>query len=209
MLPQFAQASPFPAAAGLGDGCGRTDQEREVSAGVSGDRFTVADESEAGGQFVGDELIVGRPLEGQEGLQELLDPGGPGGAMVATGEVEGEGGGLLQPGGAQAEEVRPTDAQELGGGVRVKVAAVESVERLVEELESETFGELMFCTRPLGGGVARRARLFVGLRFAPASSKPGPAGERILPSWEPAPQSHFVPTGSLILFPPRHSNLFG
>ena len=87
MLPEFAQASPFPAAAGLGDGRGRTDQQREVSAGVSGDRFAVADESKAGGQFVGDELIVGRPLERQEGLQELLDLGGPGGAMVATGEV--------------------------------------------------------------------------------------------------------------------------
>jgi hypothetical protein len=133
MLPEFAQASAFPAAAGLGDGRGRTDQQREVSAGVSGDRFAVADESKAGGQFVGDELIVGRSLEGQEGLQELPDLGGPGGAMVAPGEVEGEGGGLLQPGGAQTKEVRPTDAQELGGGVRVQVAAVESVERLVEE----------------------------------------------------------------------------
>ena len=158
MLPEFAQAVPFPAAAGLGDGRGRTDQKREVSAGVSGDRFAVADESKAGGQFGGDELIVGRPLEGQEGLQELLDLGGPGGAMVATGEVEGEGGGLLQPGGAQAKEVRPTDAQELGGGVRVQVAAVESVERLVKELEGETFGELMFCKRPLICGVARRAK---------------------------------------------------
>ena len=47
--------------------------------------------------------------------------------------VAGEGGGLPQPGGAQTKEVRPADAQELGGGVRVKVAAVESVERLVEE----------------------------------------------------------------------------
>ena len=75
--------------------------------------------------------------------------------MVASGEVEGEGGGLLQSGGAQAEEVRPTDAQEVGGGVRVKVAAVESVGRLAEELEGKTFGELMFCTRPLSGGVAR------------------------------------------------------
>ena len=42
VLPQFAQAGPFPAATGLGGGCGRTDQERKVTAGVSGDRFTVA-----------------------------------------------------------------------------------------------------------------------------------------------------------------------
>ena len=88
VLPQFAQTGPFSATAGLGDGGGRTDQEREVTAGVSSERFAVALKSKAGGQFVGDELIVGRSLEWQEGLQELLDLGGPGAAMVATGELE-------------------------------------------------------------------------------------------------------------------------
>ena len=219
MLPQFAQAGAFPAAAGLGQGRGRADQQREVSAGVSGDGFAVADEGEAGGQFVGDELIVGRPLERQEGLQKLPDLGGPGGAMVAAGEAEGEGGGLPQPGGAQAEEVGPADAQELGGGVRVQVAAVESVERLVEELEGEAIGELMFCKRPLIGGAVGRARLFVGLRFAPASSKPGPANERFPLSWEAAPpvsfcshiKSPFVPapTGSMILVDQHRQRPFG
>jgi hypothetical protein len=102
-------------------------------AGVSGDGFAVALESEAGGEFVGDELIVGRSLERQEGLQELLDRGRPVGAMVAAGEVEGKGGPLLKPSGSQAKEVSPTDAQELGGGVWVKVAAVESVAGLVQE----------------------------------------------------------------------------
>ena len=105
-----------------------------MTAGVSGDGFAVAVESEAGGEFVDDELIVGWSLERQKFLQELLNLGGPRAAMVAAGEVEDEGGRLLQPGGAQTEEVRPTDAQELGGGVRVKVAAVESGERLVKEL---------------------------------------------------------------------------
>ncbi len=203
VLPQFAQTGPFPAAAGPGRGRGRTDQEREVSAGVSGDRFAVTDESEAGGQFVGDELIIGRSLERQEGLQELLDLGGPGGAMVAAGEAEGEGGWLLQPSGAQTKKVGPTDAQELGGGGRVKVATVESVERLVEELEGETFGELVFCKRLLICGVARRARLFVGLRFAPASSKPGPANERFPPSPGDSTPVSFCSPGSLLLFPPQ------
>jgi len=133
VLPQFAQAGPFPAAAGFGGGWGRTDQEWEVMAGVGGDGFAVALEGEAGGEFVGDELIVGWSLERQEGLQEPLDFGRPVRAMVATGEVEGEGGRLLKPSGAQAKEVSPTDTQELGGGVKVEVAAVESVERLVEE----------------------------------------------------------------------------
>ena len=102
-------------------------------AGISGDGFAVALEGEAGGQFVGDQLIVGRSLERQEGLQELLDLGRPVGAMVAAGEVKGEGGRLLKPSGSQAKEVSPTDAQKLGGGVWVEVAAIESVEGLVQE----------------------------------------------------------------------------
>jgi len=84
MLPQFAQAGSFPTAAGFGGWRGRADQEREVMAGVGGDRFAVALESEAGGQFIGNELIIGRTLERQEGLKELLDLGGSGRAMVAA-----------------------------------------------------------------------------------------------------------------------------
>ena len=53
--------------------------------------------------------------------------------MVAAGEAEREVGKVLQPSGSQAKEVSTTDAQQLAGGVRVQVAVVESVERLVEE----------------------------------------------------------------------------
>jgi hypothetical protein len=133
VLPQFAQTGPFPTAAGLWGGRGRADQEREVVAGISGDGFAVALKSEAGGEFISDELIVRRSLERQEAFKELLDLSGPGRAMVAAGEVEGEGGRMLKPSGSQAKEVSTTDAQELGGGVRVEDAAVESVERLVKE----------------------------------------------------------------------------
>ena len=96
-----------------------------MTASVSSDRFAVALESEAGGEFVGDELIVGGTLERQEGLKEPLDLGGPGAAVVATGEVE-KGVWFAKPDGAQAKEMSPTDAQELGGGVRVEFAAIES-----------------------------------------------------------------------------------
>jgi hypothetical protein len=101
-------------------------------------------ESEASGQFVSDELIIGRALQRQESSQELLDLGGPRQTMVATGEVEGKGVRALQPGGPQTEEMRPADVQELSGRIRVEVAAVKSGERLVEEREGKTFGELMF-----------------------------------------------------------------
>ena len=77
MLPEFAQASAFPAATRLWDGCWSTDKEGEVSACVSSDRFAITNESESGCKFVRGELVVGRALEGQKGLQELLDLGGP------------------------------------------------------------------------------------------------------------------------------------
>jgi hypothetical protein len=79
--------------------------------------------------------------------------------MAAAGETEAEGGGMLEPGGAEAEEVRATDAEELGGGVRVEVAAVERVEGLVEKAEGQAFGELMFFKGALSTKPARRASL--------------------------------------------------
>jgi len=112
--------------------------------------------------------------------------------MVAAREAEGEGGRLLKPSGAQAEEMGATEAQELSGGFRVEVAVIESIERLVDELRCEAFGKLMFCMGPLSPRRARRARLFVGLRYAPASSKPGSAGGRPSPILFPQ-ESHFVP----------------
>jgi hypothetical protein len=83
--------------------------------------------------------------------------------MAATGESEGEGGGVLEPGGAEAEEVGATDAQELGRGVGIEVATVERVECLVKEPEGQAFGELLFCMVALSTKAARHARLFVGL----------------------------------------------
>lgn len=117
VLPEFAESGALPAAARLGNRCGRADQEWEVAAGKDGDGFAVAVEGEAGGEFVGDELVIGRALEGEKGLQELLDSRWPDGAMVAAREAENEGGGVLEPGRAEAKEVSATDVQELGGGV--------------------------------------------------------------------------------------------
>ncbi len=66
MLPKFAQTGSFPPSPGFGCGRGRLDQQGEVTAGISGDRLAVPLKSKAGGQFVGDQLIVGRSLEREE-----------------------------------------------------------------------------------------------------------------------------------------------
>jgi hypothetical protein len=54
--------------------------------------------------------------------------------MVAPGEPEGEVGRVLKPSRSQAKEMSTTDAQQLGGGVRVQLPPIEGVEGLVEEL---------------------------------------------------------------------------
>ena len=73
-------------------------------------------------------------MESQEALKELLDLSGPRGTMVAPGEPEGEVGRVLKPSRSQAKEMSTTDAQQLGGGVRVQLPPIEGVEGLVEEL---------------------------------------------------------------------------
>ena len=163
VLPKFPHAGALPAAARLGNGRGCADQEWEVAAGVSGDRFPVAVEGEAGGQFVGDELVIGRSLQWEEDLQELLDLVRPSGAMTAAGEAEGEGRRVLEPSRPEAEEVGATDAQELGGGVGIEIAAVESVECLVDEPKGEAFRELMFFKVTLSAKPTPRTSLFVSL----------------------------------------------
>ena len=119
VLPEFAQAGALPAAAGFAGGWDRLHEEREVVPGISGDGFAIPLESEAGGQFIGHELIVGRSLEGPKGAQKGLDFDRPIRAVVAAGEVGGECGGMLQPGGTQAEKMGAADTQKFGGSIGV------------------------------------------------------------------------------------------
>ena len=116
--------------------------------------------------------------------------------MVAPGEVEAKGGRVLKPSGAQAEEMGAADIQQFSSGVGVELALIEGVQGLLEERQGEALEELVFCTGPLDAGGVRMARLFVGLRYAPASSKPGHADESFLPCRAGV---YF----SLILFPQR------
>ena len=200
VLPEFAKAGALPAAAGLGRRRGGVDQEWEVAASVGGNGFSVPVEGEAGGQLIGDELVVGGPLEGQEGLKELLDRRGPGRVMVAAGESGGKSRRLVQPADAQAEEVGAADIQEFSGGAGVQIAAMERVERLEEKLRGEASGQLVFFKRTSNPVRTRRASPFVGLRYAPASSRTGPA-EGV--SFCSPSQSPFVPAPTSLWLKPR------
>ena len=183
VLPEFAHLCALPSSPRLGSRSWRVDQPREVNAGAGGDGLAVALEGAASRQFIGDELVIGRSLERQEGFQELPHILRPSGAMVPSGEVQSEGGRVLKPEGAQTKEVGAADIEQLSGGGRVELPLVEGVQGLLQEREGDALAELMLFKGPMDARVACRARLFVGLRYAPASSKPGPAGETFLPHY--------------------------
>ncbi len=69
-------------------------------------------------------------------------------------------------------------ALELGARISaVEISAVKSFERLQEELRGESLGKLVILFRRLSEPTpAARPRHFVSLRYAPASSMPGPGG---------------------------------
>ena len=96
-----------------------------MSAGKSRDGFAVAEEGEAGGQFVGDQLVVGWPLKGQEGGKEAADFKGPGLVMVTPRRAQGEGGGSMQPGESKTEQMGAADVQNFGGRESVEILPVE------------------------------------------------------------------------------------
>jgi hypothetical protein len=127
-------------------------------------------------------LVIGGSLQREEGLQELLHRVRPSGAMVSAGESKGEGGGMLEPGRAEAEEVGATDAQELGGTVWIEVAVVEGFECLLEEAECEACCELVFCMVALSARPARRTRPFVGRPGGAPSTRRWGGGAGLIPA---------------------------
>ena len=128
-------------------------------------------EGEAARQFIGDQLVVGWPLQGQEGAQEALNLRGPSLVMVATGGAQDEAGGLLKPRLAEPKQMSPADLQQLGSGQGVELTPIEVVEGLEDELRSETASKLrLLFINESERARSSRARPFVGLRYAPASS---------------------------------------
>jgi len=193
VLPKFAHPCAFPSPSRPGCWGGCVDQEWEVTTSIGSNGFAVALKGKASSQLIGDKLVIGRSLERQEIFQELPHIGRPGGTMVAPGEVESEGSRVSKPSGAQAKEMGAADIQKLGGAVGVELALVEGVQGLLQERHGDTLKELAFCIARLDASGARSARLFVGLRYAPAFSKPGTAGKASCTVGQAIVQSHFVP----------------
>jgi len=90
-------------------------------------------ETEAGLQFVGHQLEVGRLLEGEELLEEGADLWRPVWPMVAAGELGGELGAFPEEAGAEPVKVSAADLEVVGGIVGINMTLVELLENLPEK----------------------------------------------------------------------------
>lgn len=144
VLPEFINAGAFPAAPGFGPRFELADEIREMDSGEGGHRLAMALEAEAGFQFVGHQLEIGRFLEGEELLEEGAGFRWPVGPMVAARECGAEGGGFLEETGAQPVKMGATDLEVVGGIRGVNRSRIELTEDLLEKQVGETFGELLF-----------------------------------------------------------------
>lgn len=90
VLPEFIDARAFPATAGFGPRFGLSDEIGKMCSGEGGHRLPMAFKAEAGIQFVGQQLEVGRLLERDELFEEGNYFRRPVWPMVAAGEFGGE-----------------------------------------------------------------------------------------------------------------------
>ena len=97
VLPEFTQAGALPAAAGFGTRFWLAEEVGKMRSDKSGDRLTMALETEAQGQFIRCQLKVGRFLQRDKSFEELAGFSGPIGPVTATGELGAELRAALQP----------------------------------------------------------------------------------------------------------------
>jgi hypothetical protein len=144
VLPQFIDARAFPSTSGFGTRFRLADEAWKVGSGKGGHRLSVALKSEAGFQFVGYQLEVGRLLEGNELLEEGDDLRRPVWPMVTARELGGEFGAFPEEAGTEPVKVGPADLEVVGGTSGVNKPFIELTEDLLEEQIGEAFSELLF-----------------------------------------------------------------
>ena len=101
-------------------------------------------EAQAGFQFVGRQLEVGRLLEREELLEEGDGCRRPVGPMIATGELGGEVGAFSQEAGAEPVKVGAADLEVNAGLGAVNRPCIELTEDFLEEQVGEAFCDLLF-----------------------------------------------------------------
>jgi hypothetical protein len=133
VLPEFINVCALPTPPGFGAGFGLADEVWKMGSGEGSYRLPMALETEACFQFVGDELEVGRLLQGQEFLEEYDGLGRPVRPMVAARELGCESGAVSQPAGAEPVKVGAADLEVVEGLSSVNITLVELPEYLLEK----------------------------------------------------------------------------
>ena len=101
-------------------------------------------ETEAGFQFVGHQLEVGRLLEREELLEEGDGFRRPVRPMVAAGELGGEMGAFSEEAGPEPVKVGAADLEVVASISGINKSLIELLEDLVEKQVGEAFGDLLF-----------------------------------------------------------------
>ena len=176
VLPEFAEAGAFPAAAGFGLGLGLADELGEMGADKGGDGLTMAYEVEAAGQFIGHQLKVGRLLQRNKIHEKLSGFRWPIWPVATPGEVGSERRTILQPVGAQAVKMCLTDLEVVGRFGAINQTVVKLLEYELEKWCGQAFGQLFFSQFrmspdcPLVEGL-RRPALRSGLHTPPTKGQ--------------------------------------
>ena len=115
-----------------------------MGSGKGGHRLPVAFETEAGFQFVGHELEVGRFLQRQELFEESDGLRGPIRPMVTARERGGKLRAFLEETGAEPVKVGATDPKLERGLGDINQSFIELPEDMLEEQIGEAFGDSLF-----------------------------------------------------------------
>lgn len=144
VLPEFINAGAFPTPPGFGARFGLADELGKMGSGKGGHRLPVTFETEAGFQFVGHELEIGRFLKRQELFEESDGLRGPVRPMVAARELGGEPSAFFEEAGAEPVKVGAADLEVVSGICSVNLTLVELPEDLLEKQVGKAFAELLF-----------------------------------------------------------------
>lgn len=142
VLPEIANGSTLPAAAGFGAAFGGWNQEREVLANISGHCGAGAMEIEFAGQFIGQQGEIKRAAVWQEGGKESVCILGPGFLVVAARSRGGKPGLVTEPLMAQPIELGGTDMQTFRSRACIELAGIKGGQNFLNEQRRNAMSKL-------------------------------------------------------------------
>lgn len=198
VLPKFTKAGPAEPSVGSWLALGAGDEVGQVGLDVGLDRGARPAQTEEPQEFVGDELVVGRGLQGDELAQKGGGRIGPRLAMVAAAGFHAQSLAIFEPERAQLVKARLAHAEPTAGLAGIKGVGVEVREGLADEVGGKAMENLAlfilvmqpfgaakgtpFARRPMTGPL-RRPPLRSGLLRGPVMGR--------LPALLPLPPIRF------------------